>query len=455
MVAPAPGRPRGSGWPARLHALLAALLVAGAAGGCSRDRAESDGAASAAPAAASAPAAVSPAASVGGDAPGAGIAAAAASSARGAPAPRRLVVVAGGDVNLARELGQEILRDPASVRPFAGLDPILRAADLRLVNLESQLSDQGGETQSPYNRLVFTGPPGGAEVLAASGIDVVSLANNHMWDYGKRALFETLSHLERAGVATVGATRDPERMYEPLVIRRGAWSIALFAVTHIWNQGEFGSHEGRHHVAWARFDRLAKRLEEARRAHDVVLVSYHGGAEYLEMPMAFTKEYVGAVMRWGADAVLGHHPHVPQGVGWHRGRPVFYSLGNLVFGMHREHEWTGMGLLARLTFERPAGCEERSCQRMDVEACPYRILGTSPLPFSGPGRAALDRSFRQHLTRVSHFVGGTSLGPTGEDGCFRLTPPEAAPAAPGAVSRGAVPAASSAAPRGSASATSR
>jgi len=354
------------------------------------------------------------------------------------------VVVAGGDVNLARELGQEILRDPGAVRPFAALDPIFRAADLRWVNLESQLSDQGGETQSPYNRLVFTGPPGGAEVLAASGIDVVSLANNHMWDYGKRALFETLSHLDRAGVAAVGATRDPERMYDPLVIRRGDWSIALFAVTHIWNQGEFRSHEGQHHVAWARFDRLARRLEEARSAHDVVLVSYHGGGEYLEMPLGFTKEYVGAVMRWGADAVLGHHPHVPQGVGWHGGRPVYYSLGNLVFGMHRDHEWTGMGLLARLTFERPEGCAERSCQRMDVEACPYRILGTSPLPFSGPGRAALDRSFRQHLARVSQYVGGTSLGPTGEDGCFRLTPPEPAPVAPSSASRGAVRAASSA-----------
>jgi hypothetical protein len=108
-----------------------------------------------------------------------------------------------------------------------------------------------------------------------------------------------------------------------------------------------------------------------------------------------------------------------------------------------------MGLLARLTFERPEGCEERGCQRMDVEACPYRILGTSPLPFSGPGRAALDRSFRQHLARISHFVGGTSVGPTGEDGCFRLTPPEASPAASSSASRGSPPAASSSASRGS------
>ncbi|GEM_PF-563099 len=447
MAVPAPGTPKGRGSAARSGVLALALLAASAGGGCSRERGELDGAASAAPAVPS----VQPAASAApsGASGGSGAPRAAASAGdRGTAAPRRLVVIAGGDVSLARELGQEILRDPGAVRPFEALEPLFRAADLRLVNLESQLSDQGAETQSPHNRLVFTGPPAGAEVLAAAGIDAVSLANNHVWDYGKRALFSTLEHLDRAGVAAVGATREPERMYEPVVLRRGDWSIALFAVTQIWNQGEFSAHDGRFHVAWARFDRLAKHLEAARRAYDVVLVSYHGGAEYLDMPMGFTKEYVDVVMRWGADAVLGHHPHVPQGIGWHRGHPVFYSLGNLVFGMHRDYEWTGMGLLARLTFERPEGCEDRSCQRLDVEACPYRILGTSPEPFAGPGRAALERAFRDHLAQVSRYVGGTTLGSTGEDGCFRLTPPEVAPAASSVAPRGAARSPSSGTSRG-------
>ncbi|MBN2192640.1 MAG: CapA family protein [Polyangiaceae bacterium] len=341
-------------------------------------------------------------------------------------ARRRLVILGGGDVNLARDLGQEILRDPSQVRPLASLSAWIDSSDLFFVNLESQLSDQGGETQSPYNRLVFTGPPAGAEVLAASRVDLVSLANNHMWDYGKRALFSTFDQLDRVNVQYVGATREPNRAYEPLVIRRGDWSIAVFAVTQIWNQGAFEEHEGRAHVAWARFDRLAKGLVEARRAHDVVLLAYHGGAEYLDLPMAWTKEFVHWVMRTGVDGVLGHHPHVPQGVEWHGQRPVFYSLGNLVFGMHRDHEWTGTGYLARLSFERPPGCETVSCQVFAAEACPYRIQGTTPLPYAGPGRAALDRMFRGMLDRVSKRVGGTELGETGSDGCIPLRPPERA-----------------------------
>src|SRR5262245_36456763 len=79
-----------------------------------------------------------------------------------------LVVVAGGDVNFGRECGQAILANP-SYDPFQFVEPLFRDADLTFVNLESQLSDQKGETQSPKNRLIFTGPPGGADVLARAG----------------------------------------------------------------------------------------------------------------------------------------------------------------------------------------------------------------------------------------------------------------------------------------------
>ncbi len=104
---------------------------------------------------------------------------------------RPLVFVAGGDLNFGRECGQAILSDP-KYDPFASIAPLWESADFRFANLESQLSDQGGETQSPRNRLIFTGPPGGAGVLASARVDLVSTANNHAWDYGKAAFFETL-----------------------------------------------------------------------------------------------------------------------------------------------------------------------------------------------------------------------------------------------------------------------
>jgi hypothetical protein len=126
----------------------------------------------------------------------------------------KLVLLAGGDVALGRGLGQRILKKP-ELDPFAGIAPLLKTADVRFVNLECQLSDQGGRTIHPQNHLVFTGPPGGADVLQRAGIDIVSVANNHLWDFGKQAFFETLHNLERVNVKYVGAREEPNQAYQP------------------------------------------------------------------------------------------------------------------------------------------------------------------------------------------------------------------------------------------------
>ncbi len=334
-------------------------------------------------------------------------------SAPDASVPKVLVVVLGGDINLGRGIGRRILSGKQP-RPLAGIAPLLSTADLVFVNLESQLSDQHGETQSSWSPLVFTGPPGGADLLAEAGIGAVSLANNHVWDYGKRAFFETLTHLERVGVAYVGASREPDRMYEPVVLRIKGFSVALFAVTEIWNQGPLKGHSGEHQVAWADPDRLEGPLRAARGAHDVVLLSYHGGGEYMETPLPALQKLAERVMQTGVDAFAGHHPHVPQGIGWHADRPIFYSLGNLVFHMHKDFPWTGTSFLARLTFGR-----DRSLR---VEACPYHIIGNEPLLFDGPGREVRERMLRRHLAVLSYALGGTSVGEPAEHSCMLLSP---------------------------------
>jgi hypothetical protein len=325
-----------------------------------------------------------------------------------------LVIVAGGDVNFGRECGQAILANPA-YDPFSFIAPLWRDADVTFVNLESQLSDQNGETQSPRNRLIFTGPPGGADVLARAGIDVVSTANNHAWDYGRAALFETLDNLARAGVKNTGSGKTFQEAYKPAVVDLGDTSVAVFAVTHIWNQGTFAEHEGRHYVAWARLNALWPLLRKARAEHDVVLFSYHGGAEYIDAPPGPTKRFLESVMKTGfVDAVIGHHPHVPQGVGWHKGRPIFYSLGNFVFAGHDWAPSTKLGYLARL--------EIGEGRALTARACPYVIEGHIPKPV-GP-KAERSAELRDYLRLISTSVGGTRLDEPDEQGCWELTPPK-------------------------------
>lgn len=328
----------------------------------------------------------------------------------------KLTLIAGGDVNLGRHVGRLILTDP-SYAPLAGVAPVLASGDLRFVNLESALSEQGGQTQSPLHRLVFTGPPGGAEVLRAAGIDVVSFANNHVWDYGQRGFDETLANLERVGIAYAGARREPDRQHEPTVVKVKGWSVAFFATTHIWNYGSYRLHPGKRYVAWAEPDELREPVTRALREHDLVLVSYHGGVEYADLPFGQIRDAVTGIMALGPHALLGHHPHVPRGVQWFGRRPALYSLGNLVFGGSPKTRWSAVSFLARLTFARDGG--------VTVEACPYMVRGHRPELLGGPHRSLYEKDIRYHLERISRPLGGVAIGPATEHSCMTVEPLEA------------------------------
>jgi poly-gamma-glutamate synthesis protein (capsule biosynthesis protein) len=328
-------------------------------------------------------------------------------------------VLAGGDISFGRLVGQMLLRDPARDF-FAALRPWMASADLRFANLEGPLSDQGGETVKPGQPLVFTGPPGGAEALARAGFSIVSTANNHAWDYGQPALLSTIALLDGAGVRHVGTGADRATSRRAEVVDVGGFRVAFLAYTDIWNDGLLARHPADAFVARAEEEEVGAAVRALREsgAADAVLVSYHGGNEYVDVPRGRTQTILRAAIDAGATAVLGHHPHVVQGVEWYRGRPILYSLGNLLMRMHRDHPWTGFGYLARIGLRRG--------EPPQLEACPFRILGVDVQPIAGdPGREALERVFFDHLRTISRAVGGTAVEAPGADGCARLAPPGA------------------------------
>jgi poly-gamma-glutamate capsule biosynthesis protein CapA/YwtB (metallophosphatase superfamily) len=334
-----------------------------------------------------------------------------------APAPS-ITLLAAGDIELGRAMGQRLLANPAH-DPLASIAPLLAAADIRFANLEGPLSEQKGETISPNNSLVFTGPPAGADALARAGITIVSTANNHAWDYGKRALVETLDNLDRVGVLHVGTGRTESDAYKAVVVERRGMRIAFLAVTDVWNHGPLVSHEARAYVARADRETLANAIVATKKdpSIDAVVVSFHGGDEYNDAPLARARDILHAAIDAGADVVIGHHPHVVQGMEWRAGRPILYSLGNLLMQMHKDHAWTGYGYLARLTITRSAATR--------VEACPYRIVGLTPLPFAGDAaRTTFESVFFAHLRDVSSRVAITKLaiGAPSPDGCATIAP---------------------------------
>ena len=344
----------------------------------------------------------------------------AAQSEKPPPKPARLTLLAAGDVSFGRLVGTILLDDP-NRELFAKMASLFASADVRLVNLEGPISDQGRETVSPENNLVFNGPPASAAALARAHVDVVSTANNHAWDYGKSAMLETLLHLGRAGVAHAGTGATRADAEKPVILERHGFRVAILSVTDVWNQGPLSKHVAREHVAAANPETLVENIHSLRKnqgvegAVDAIIVSYHGGVEYQDEPLQRTRDLAFAALDAGADVFLGHHPHVAQGIGFRDGKPIVYSLGNLLMRMHSGKPATEMGLA--VTLELARGAPTR------LSACPVRIAGIEPIPLGAdPKRKSYEPIFFQRIRDLSRHTGGVLLGPVGQDGCATVTP---------------------------------
>lgn len=260
---------------------------------------------------------------------------------------RPITLLAVGDINLGRQCGQSLLKEGAHY-PFGHLRSWIESFDLAFGNLESNISEQDGETVKPDNRLIFTAPPLAALALRRSGWDIVSTANNHSSDYGLNALRETVIRLESAGVPFNGTAMFASDLYQPTYLRVRGRTIAILAVTDVSNAPVAGT-SLEHHLNVADPACVLPALEAASRNADFTILSYHGGNEYKDWPTERTKRFLHWAVDNGVDLVLGHHPHVIQGVETYHGALIIYSLGNFTFYQGGQPYWTDFGMAAAIS----------------------------------------------------------------------------------------------------------
>ena len=243
------------------------------------------------------------------------------------PPPVR--IVSGGDVMTDRVVKSYISAHGAGA-VLRGIAPQLEKGDAAWVNLESPLSTLGSPT--PGKDYTFEGPPSMAKALAAAGINVVTLGNNHTVDYGQAALVDTIKRLEKAGVQVVGAGRNDTDAWTPAIVKTsGGATIGFLAWSDVlWPGYRATSTPG---VAEGRTDiqRMKRSIRALAKEVDYVVVGYHWGLEYENYPLGAQTSEAHAAIDAGADLVIGHHPHVLQGFETYRGRLIAYSLGDLVF----------------------------------------------------------------------------------------------------------------------------
>ncbi len=238
---------------------------------------------------------------------------------------------------LARWVGDKAAKENDWVRPLRGVAPAFLGAGIAFVNLESPFSETG-----PYDgtNMVFRARPEMVEALTGAGVNVVSLANNHVRDAGPAGLDYTIRLLEQHRIAVAGAGRDA-------LLERGGSRFRFLAYTYDQRNGNWQTDDAR--VPTLDPAKAADDVAEARRRGETVIVSMHAGWEYHPKPNPYQRAFARAVVQAGAACVAGHHPHVVQPSEVIAGVPVFYSLGNLVFD--QKDPGTDCGQLAELIFE--------------------------------------------------------------------------------------------------------
>ncbi|MBI5235513.1 MAG: CapA family protein [Deltaproteobacteria bacterium] len=240
-----------------------------------------------------------------------------------------VLLYAVGDVSLGRGIGNAVKKRGADY-PFKETSSTLHEADIVLGNLESILGDTDDKQRFPGKPYNFIAPLDSAVALKQAGFDLLSLANNHALDYGDTAIEKTIKALGKAGILFFGAGKELMQARTPAVvtIRGIRFAFLAYGTGH---SSKIYATAKRGGIAPIRSDYIKKDIAAMKGKADVVIVSLHWGFEYKDAPEKWQRDFAKTIIGWGADAVIGHHPHVLQGIELYKGKPIAYSLGNFLF----------------------------------------------------------------------------------------------------------------------------
>ena len=238
-------------------------------------------------------------------------------------------MIAVGDLMLSRNVAAKIKKFKDFNYPFASTSAYLKSADFVFGNLESPIT-LGPIV--PTGSFTFHADPGAEAALAAANFKVLSLANNHLPNYGAVGIADTIKYLNEAGIAYTGAGQNLVEASLPARLDFKGIKFAFLA----YNDSDvvppgYGAAAGRAGTALMDITKMQAAVSAVKKQADLIIVSMHSGKEYTEGLTRSQTEFARAAVDAGAELVLGHHPHVTQRVEKYKDKYIFYSLGNFVF----------------------------------------------------------------------------------------------------------------------------
>ena len=245
----------------------------------------------------------------------------------------RVSILAFGDMMLDRNVYLQTQKSEDFNYPFLNIDSFLRDADIRMANLEGPITSFNSVAIKD-NRMRFTISPDFLPALK-SRFEILSLANNHIQDFGEEGYNQTKNFLNQSNIKYFGDFKNrPENI--SAIIEKNKIKIGFI---------------GYHALDFKNLEEIVKEIENLKAKTDFVIVFAHWGGEYQTKPAISQKEGAKMFIDAGADFVLGSHPHAVQPNEEYKGKPIFYSLGNFIFDQYFS-EATMEGLAIKILLEK-------------------------------------------------------------------------------------------------------
>jgi poly-gamma-glutamate synthesis protein (capsule biosynthesis protein) len=210
-----------------------------------------------------------------------------------------------------------------------GLKNIIKNADMSIWNFEAPIETKCMQKIKKAGPHVYQSKDS-IKYLNNAGFNMVSLANNHIYDYGQKALESTIKEFEKHEMEYVGGGVNFNKAYQAKIIEKNGIKIGLLAAC----ENEFGclyENQNRGGYAWLFHYLIEDRIRELKHEVDSIVLIVHAGAENIDFPLKEWREIYKRLCDVGVDVIIGHHPHVPQGYEKYNGSQIFYSLGNFYF----------------------------------------------------------------------------------------------------------------------------
>jgi len=281
--------------------------------------------------------------------------------------------IAVGDIMIGRGVEYWIKKNGSYEMAFEKIKYILDEGDVVFGNLECPLTSST-KGLNPKGKIVLKGTPESVTALTSAGFNLLSLSNNHIMDYYEKGLFDTMGLLDQNSIIHAGGGKNIDEARKLAIIEKNGLKIGLLVYTdmaEIVFAGDpylsFAAGPEKSGVAPRKYELIKEDIDKAREQVDLLVISLHWGIEESFRVMPEQVEFAHNLIDDGADIILGHHPHQFQGIELYNGKPIFYSLGNILFDQNESENMESFVV----------DMKYKGTELIELTAVPVRILKKS------------------------------------------------------------------------------